>query len=242
MRPTKAGTSANGMALWWPRVRSGRLGNSLSRCPRQRKGFSPKEWPRTLARSHTRSQRPRRRFAVAGRVCLLQKQVSCRGRQRTIEEGIAEVLSAGRDRSSLLELSRIVRATVPRTVFPEVPHERYMAHLAECDLFLCPFPYGNMNSIIDSFQLGLPGICLDGICRRSVLCAHRASGRACRQVGRRICRRGGEADRRRGLACALRRDRPQRRSRRGIFRRRTCAVRGGARKADLAGGLIQTFE
>jgi hypothetical protein len=37
------------------------------------------------------------------------------------------------------ELSRIVRATVPRaTVFPEVPHERYMAHLAECDLFLCP--------------------------------------------------------------------------------------------------------
>jgi predicted O-linked N-acetylglucosamine transferase (SPINDLY family) len=62
------------------------------------------------------------------------------------------------------ELSRIVRATVPRaTVFPEVPHERYMAHLAECDLFLCPFPCGNMNSIIDSFQLGLPGICLDGI-------------------------------------------------------------------------------
>jgi HMW1 domain 2/HMW1C N-terminal len=62
------------------------------------------------------------------------------------------------------ELSRIVRATIPRaTVFPEVPHERYMARLAECDLFLCPFPYGNMNSIIDAFQLGLPGICLDGI-------------------------------------------------------------------------------
>jgi predicted O-linked N-acetylglucosamine transferase (SPINDLY family) len=26
-----------------------------------------------------------------------------------------------------------------------------------------PFPYGNMNSIIDAFQLGLPGVCLDGI-------------------------------------------------------------------------------
>jgi hypothetical protein len=62
------------------------------------------------------------------------------------------------------ELSRIVRAAIPHaTVFPEAPHERYMARLAECDLFLCPFPYGNMNSIIDAFQLGLPGVCLDGI-------------------------------------------------------------------------------
>jgi hypothetical protein len=62
------------------------------------------------------------------------------------------------------ELSRIVRAAIPgAAVFPEAPHERYMERLAECDLFLCPFPYGNMNSIIDTFQLGLPGICLDGI-------------------------------------------------------------------------------
>ncbi len=62
------------------------------------------------------------------------------------------------------ELSRIVRSAIPHaTVFPEAPHERYMARLADCDLFLCPFPYGNMNSIIDAFQLGLPGVCLDGI-------------------------------------------------------------------------------
>jgi hypothetical protein len=62
------------------------------------------------------------------------------------------------------ELSRIVRAAIPQaTVFPEAPHEHYMARLAECDVFLCPFPYGNMNSIIDAFQLGLPGVCLDGI-------------------------------------------------------------------------------
>jgi HMW1 domain 2/HMW1C N-terminal len=62
------------------------------------------------------------------------------------------------------ELSRIVHASVPHaTVFPEAPHERYVERLAQCDLFLCPFPYGNMNSIIDAFQLGLPGVCLDGI-------------------------------------------------------------------------------
>ncbi len=61
------------------------------------------------------------------------------------------------------ELSRMVRARIPRaTVFPQMPHDRYMERLAECDFFLCPFPYGNMNSIIDAFQLGLPGVCLDG--------------------------------------------------------------------------------
>jgi hypothetical protein len=61
------------------------------------------------------------------------------------------------------ELSRIVRRNIPNaTVFPEFPHDRYMEHLAHCDLFLCPFPYGNTNSIVDAFQLGLPGICLDG--------------------------------------------------------------------------------
>ena len=61
------------------------------------------------------------------------------------------------------ELSRIVRAAIPRaTVHPQLPYERYMECLGQCDLFLCPFPYGNMNSIIDSFQFALPGVCLDG--------------------------------------------------------------------------------
>ena len=61
------------------------------------------------------------------------------------------------------ELSRILRMRLPRArVFPEAPHDVYMARLASCDLFLCPFPYGNTNSIVDAFQAGLPGICLDG--------------------------------------------------------------------------------
>ncbi|MEJ0065624.1 MAG: hypothetical protein WDM85_09380 [Caulobacteraceae bacterium] len=28
--------------------------------------------------------------------------------------------------------------------------------------FVCPFPYGNMNSIVDAVMVGLPGVCLDG--------------------------------------------------------------------------------
>ena len=61
------------------------------------------------------------------------------------------------------ELSRILRTWLPRaTVFPEAPHNIYMERLSRCDLFLCPFPYGNTNSIVDSFHVGVPGVCLDG--------------------------------------------------------------------------------
>jgi len=63
-----------------------------------------------------------------------------------------------------IELTRAVKAQVPNaTVFPELPYEAYMARLAQCDLFLSPFPYGNMNSIIDCFRFSLPGVCLDGV-------------------------------------------------------------------------------
>jgi hypothetical protein len=61
------------------------------------------------------------------------------------------------------ELSRVLRMRLPRAkAFPEAPHDTYMNRMAGCDLFLCPFPYGNTNSIVDSFQVGLPGVCLDG--------------------------------------------------------------------------------
>jgi hypothetical protein len=62
-----------------------------------------------------------------------------------------------------LELAHAVKAQVPKaTVFPELPHETYMEQLSKCDLFLNPFPYGNMNGIIDCFRFSLPGVCLDG--------------------------------------------------------------------------------
>jgi hypothetical protein len=62
-----------------------------------------------------------------------------------------------------VDLMRVVRARIRGAeVFPEAPHEIYMQRLSRCDLFLCPFPYGNMNSIIDSFRFGMPGVCLDG--------------------------------------------------------------------------------
>ena len=62
-----------------------------------------------------------------------------------------------------LDLALTLAAALPETVaHPETPHQAYLDALAACDLFLSPFPYGNMNSIIDAVAAGLPGVCMDG--------------------------------------------------------------------------------
>ena len=38
----------------------------------------------------------------------------------------------------------------------------YQQALNSCDLFANPFPYGNMNGVVDVVRQGLPGICLTG--------------------------------------------------------------------------------
>lgn len=58
------------------------------------------------------------------------------------------------------EIARIVKGAV--VIHQDSPHEVYLQRLARCAFFLCPFPYGNMNSIVDAVALGLPGVCLDG--------------------------------------------------------------------------------
>lgn len=57
------------------------------------------------------------------------------------------------------EVHRVVPNAVVHT---EQPRSSYLARLGENAFFLCPFPYGNMNSIIDAMIMGVPGVCLDG--------------------------------------------------------------------------------
>lgn len=57
------------------------------------------------------------------------------------------------------ETQRIVPNAV---VHPQATRSDYLKLLGDCAFFLCPFPYGNMNSIIDSMLMGIPGVCLDG--------------------------------------------------------------------------------
>jgi hypothetical protein len=57
------------------------------------------------------------------------------------------------------EIARILPNAV---VHAEAPRAVYLERLGACAFFLCPFPYGNMNSIIDAMIMGVPGVCLDG--------------------------------------------------------------------------------
>jgi predicted O-linked N-acetylglucosamine transferase (SPINDLY family) len=62
------------------------------------------------------------------------------------------------------ELQRRLAERLPfAVVHEEAPYEAYAERLAACDFFVCPFPYGNMNGIVDAALLGLPGVCLDGL-------------------------------------------------------------------------------
>jgi hypothetical protein len=61
------------------------------------------------------------------------------------------------------ELTRRLGERLPMAVVhEEAPYDAYAEQLAACDFFVSPFPYGNMNSIVDAALLGLPGVCLDG--------------------------------------------------------------------------------
>jgi hypothetical protein len=61
------------------------------------------------------------------------------------------------------DLTRSLKTRLPQAVVhTEQPYDKYMAMLARCAFAISPFPYGNMNSIIDAARLGLPGVCLDG--------------------------------------------------------------------------------
>jgi hypothetical protein len=63
----------------------------------------------------------------------------------------------------LAELRRQLATALPTAeANEELPFPAYVQALAGCDFFVCPFPYGNMNSIVDAVLAGLPGVCLDG--------------------------------------------------------------------------------
>jgi hypothetical protein len=57
------------------------------------------------------------------------------------------------------EIQRLLPGAV---VHSESPRTTYLERLGACAFFLCPFPYGNMNSIVDAMLMGVPGVCLDG--------------------------------------------------------------------------------
>ena len=48
------------------------------------------------------------------------------------------------------------------TIYPHQGYDSYMDVIAECDMFINPFPFGNTNGIVDTVSAGLVGVCKTG--------------------------------------------------------------------------------
>lgn len=56
-----------------------------------------------------------------------------------------------------------IHAVLPGAeVNAHMPVQEYQTALNSCELFVSPFPYGNMNGVVDAVRQGLPGVCLTG--------------------------------------------------------------------------------
>ena len=65
---------------------------------------------------------------------------------------------------AFFHLEQEVKRILPQAVvYPESDRQAYLQRLGACDFFVSPFPYGNMNSIVDAVVMGVPGVCLDGL-------------------------------------------------------------------------------
>ncbi|HAK6818101.1 TPA: cobalt ABC transporter permease [Salmonella enterica] len=64
---------------------------------------------------------------------------------------------------TLSYLRDTIHAVLPDAeVNAHMPVQAYQRALNSCDMFVNPFPYGNMNGVVDVVRQGLPGICLTG--------------------------------------------------------------------------------
>jgi predicted O-linked N-acetylglucosamine transferase (SPINDLY family) len=63
-----------------------------------------------------------------------------------------------------LQVSQVVERYLGKwaTVHLQQGYTEYLTQLANCDLYVNPFPFGNMNGIVDLLSVGLVGICKSG--------------------------------------------------------------------------------
>ncbi len=62
------------------------------------------------------------------------------------------------------QITRQIRKWLPAAiVYPRTDYNTYLQNLTRCDVVFSTFPFGGMNSNIDSLRLGLPMIALEGL-------------------------------------------------------------------------------
>jgi hypothetical protein len=138
----------------------------LATCPKEAMPFVP-VIRRAGGRSHRREDESLVRVAVPASIMKLNPRFLdtlariAQGSRRPTEFHFFPLAAFGLVH---VELARVVRRRLScAIVHPQLPLEIYVEKLSTCDLFLSPFPYGNMNSIIDAVSVAVPGVCLDGI-------------------------------------------------------------------------------
>lgn len=64
---------------------------------------------------------------------------------------------------SLAYLQKVIKDILPTAeVNPHMAVPEYLNALGSCEMFVNPFPYGNMNGVVDVVRQGLPGVCMKG--------------------------------------------------------------------------------
>lgn len=62
-----------------------------------------------------------------------------------------------------MQARNLIQLYLPDAVIhPHQPYDQYMASIAQCDMYINPFPFGNTNGIIDMTHLGMVGVCKTG--------------------------------------------------------------------------------
>ena len=62
------------------------------------------------------------------------------------------------------QISKTIASYLPgiSTVYPQLGFDAYMQVIANCDLALNPYPFGNCNGIVDVLLNGVVGVCMQG--------------------------------------------------------------------------------
>ena len=87
----------------------------------------------------------------------------CATIQESTERELEWIFLAGTDALSYRQMNYQVQPKLTNaTIKTMMPYHEYSEVIAECDLQLTPFPFGNTNGFIDAMMLGIPTVCMDG--------------------------------------------------------------------------------
>ena len=88
---------------------------------------------------------------------------TCATIQKSTEKELEWIFLAGTDALSYRAMNPHIQSKLTNAaVQMKLPYQEYSRLIAECDLQLTPFPFGNTNSFIDAMMLGVPTVCMDG--------------------------------------------------------------------------------